>query len=159
MLCCPFLSGLLTPSNPCGGLHGKARHSVNVSLWCLALLSSKSQRNGLEAAAPPLPCHFSFLFFCWKTLAADSWGDGKAITWIKASIWWELQTLWHLLTKIFFQAFQRVHPYPPSPFSFPALISSGARRVEYPPECTLYLPALIFLTKAFRKRLLEISKI
>ena len=116
-------------------------------------LPSQLQRGGLEAAPPSPPP--LFLSLCWKTLAADSWGEGKTITWIKARGLMEPQNLWHLLTRVFFQALQKVHPHLLQLSAFQPWFQVGWLGASCPQN--LYLSAPL-LTKVFRKRIVEISK-
>lgn len=102
----------------------------------------------------PLPSTFPF-FLCWKTPQQTAEGKEKPLPGSRPAAWWELRNLWHLLTRMFFQAFWKVHPCPP-PFSFPALIS---RVVGICPQDVLSVCWLaLLLTEASRKTSVEISK-
>lgn len=87
-------------------------------------LPSQLRRNRLEAAPPsPLPLFLSF--FAGELLQQTAEGKEKPLPGSRPIARWELQNLRHLLTRMFFQAFQRMHPYPPSALTSPALISKG----------------------------------
>lgn len=92
------------------------------SAW--PFLPSQLRRNGLEAAPlSPLPLFLSL--FAGKLLQQTAEGKEKPLPGSRPIARWELQNLWHLLIRMFFQAFQRVHPCPPSALTFPVLISKG----------------------------------
>lgn len=100
-------------------------------------------------------------FLCWKTLAADSWGEGKTITWIQASsLTGASKSLASLDQNEIFPSVSKSISLPSFSFHLSSLdFQRGWGGWNMPSECTLCLPALFLLAKAFRKSLVEISKI